>query len=100
MVTTYWLIGRYIVEEEQRNQSRAEYGTLLLRALAEQLNKEFGKGFSHSSLGDMRQFYFAYSGKNIFHAVRGRLEIEKPHAVRGKFEYPFFKPNLSWTHYR
>lgn len=101
MVTTYWLIGRYIVEEEQRNQSRAEYGTVLLRGLAERLNKEFGKGFSHSSLGDMRQFYLAYPGKNkIVQAVPGQVDEEIFHTVCGKSEYPTFYPNLSWSHYR
>ncbi len=34
MVIAYWLIGREIVEEEQKGQVRAEYGRRLIAELA------------------------------------------------------------------
>ncbi|MBY0293203.1 MAG: hypothetical protein K2W92_07955 [Alphaproteobacteria bacterium] len=89
MVHTYWNIGRYIVEEEQTGETRAEYGKELLRKLSARLNKEFGKGFGLSTLEDVRKFYLVYS-----------LSPIKSHAVRGELEMPNFQPNLSWTHYR
>src|SRR5690554_5966204 len=46
MVTTYFEIGRMIVEEEQGGKERAEYGKQLLKELSKVLTKEFGKGFS------------------------------------------------------
>ena len=36
-VLTYWHIGRRIVEEEQHGEVRAQYGTRLIKTLAEQL---------------------------------------------------------------
>ena len=56
-VHTNFEIGRRIVEQEQRGKGRAEYGKEVLKALAERLTDEFGKGFSLSNLKSMRQFY-------------------------------------------
>lgn len=75
LLTTYWQIGRIIVEYEQQSQLRAEYGKQTLKELSKELTKEFGKGFSRSNLQNMRAFYLTY---------------EKCQSVTGK---------LSWTHY-
>ena len=56
----YWNIGRVIVEHEQNNNERAEYGKQTLRQLSRVLSKEFGKGFSRSNLQNMRSFYLSY----------------------------------------
>lgn len=53
----YWHIGQRIFEEEQQGRERAEYGSYLLKYLAEQLQPEFGSGFSIRQLELMRQFY-------------------------------------------
>jgi len=45
LVTTYWLIGRRIVEYEQKGKERAEYGEVLLERLPKDLASKFGKGF-------------------------------------------------------
>lgn len=89
MIQTYWNIGKFIVEEEQRGGARAEYGTELLRTLSKRLTKEFGKGFGVTTLEDIRKFYLVYS-----------RPFQISHAVRGELETPIFQPNLSWTHYR
>ena len=57
---SYWNIGRVIVEHEQNNNERAEYGRQTLKQLSQVLTKEFGKGFSRSNLQNMRAFYLAY----------------------------------------
>ena len=75
LLTTYWNIGRIIVEYEQQNQIRADYGKQTLRELSKELTREFGKGFSRSNLQNMRAVYLAY---------------EKCQTVSGK---------LSWSHY-
>jgi len=62
MVKAYWLIGRDLVEEEQQGKARADYGTYLIGWLSEQLTKKYGKGFSISTLKDIRLFYLTYSG--------------------------------------
>ena len=56
-VHTNFEIGRRIVEEEQRGKGRAAYGEEIIKALAERLTAEFGRGFSPSNLKSMRQFY-------------------------------------------
>ena len=61
MLTTYWNIGRIIVEYEQQIQLRAEYGKQTLRELSKELTREFGKGFSVSNIQFMRRFYQSYS---------------------------------------
>jgi hypothetical protein len=46
MVHAYWLIGREIVEVEQRGRERAGYGDRLVEGLARRLSERFGRGFS------------------------------------------------------
>jgi predicted nuclease of restriction endonuclease-like (RecB) superfamily len=53
----YWTIGKRIFEEEQQGKDRADYGTYLIRFLAEQLQPEYGSGFSVRQLERYRQFY-------------------------------------------
>jgi predicted nuclease of restriction endonuclease-like (RecB) superfamily len=60
LLTAYWNIGRIIVEHEQDNKSRAEYGTQTLKDLSKVLTAEFGRGFSVSNIQFMRRFYQAY----------------------------------------
>ena len=60
LVTTYWLIGRRIVEYEQKGKERAEYGEQLLKKLSADLTSRFGKGFTERNLWHMRQFYISY----------------------------------------
>lgn len=57
LVETYWQIGKYIVEFEQKGQQKAAYGKALIDNLAKDLTLAFGKGFSRSNLIYMRLFY-------------------------------------------
>jgi predicted nuclease of restriction endonuclease-like (RecB) superfamily len=75
-VLMYWQIGKLIFEEEQQGKNRAEYGNYLIKSLAQQLEPEFGSGFSYRQLNFFRQFYRTFPIVN---------------AVRSQF---------SWTHYR
>jgi len=56
-VVAYWLIGREIVEEEQKGQKRAGYGEALLQDLAQRIKSDFGSGYSVHNLKFIRQFY-------------------------------------------
>ena len=71
LIQTYWEIGRIIVEDEQGNSDRAEYGKKLIADLSKRLTKEYGKGFSKSNLFNMRNFYLSFP---IFQTVSGKLE--------------------------
>ena len=72
-----WEIGRRIVEEDQKGQERAEYGTQLIPGLSKQLTLELGRGFSERSLAYYRKLYSYYPNWQI---LQTRLQ------------------NLSWSH--
>jgi len=52
-----WCIGYYIVEYEQNGEDRAEYGTALMKSIAERLNT---KGLSYRNLNLFRKFFLVY----------------------------------------
>jgi len=60
LVKAYWQIGKRIVEVEQKNELRAEYGAQLLENISRDLTKIHGNGFSVTNLRYVRQFYLAY----------------------------------------
>lgn len=53
----YWHIGKRIFNEEQQGKDRADYGNYLIKYLSEQLQPEYGSGFSYRQLHRYRQFY-------------------------------------------
>ena len=73
MVEAYWLVGKRIVEEEQKGEERAAYGEKILQVLSKELSAELGKGFSYSNLYNMRQFYLTYSVQEIFYTLCRKL---------------------------
>ncbi len=75
-VMMYWQIGKVILEEEQEGKERAGYGDFLIKSLANELEPQFGSGFSYRQLNLFRQFYRTFP---IVNALRSQL---------------------SWTHYR
>jgi predicted nuclease of restriction endonuclease-like (RecB) superfamily len=127
-VVANWLIGREIVDEEQKGKKRAKYGQELLRQLSGRLRKEFGSGYSVDNLEWFRAFFLEYpvllfGGKSdasrrislspISDAPRrisGTVSWEHPasavlsaipHAAGAESWQPgMLHPNLSWTHYR
>jgi hypothetical protein len=56
----YWNIGRRIVNEEQKNPNRADYGDKVIVRLSQDLTASLGKGFSVTNLKYMRQYYKAF----------------------------------------
>ena len=86
MVQAYWHIGRLVVEEEQRGETRAEYGKTLIKTLSQKLMRDFGKMFTETNLSYMRRFYIIFP---IPHALRGKSEIDIREAG--------IRPELSWT---
>jgi predicted nuclease of restriction endonuclease-like (RecB) superfamily len=66
----YWHIGRRIFEEEQAGKDRAEYGSYLIKFLSEQLQPEYGGGYSVRQLERYRQLYRTFP---IASALRTQL---------------------------
>ena len=56
----YWAIGQRIVEKEQQGKERAEYGTYLIKNLANEIKPEYGSGFGVCQPERCRQFYTIY----------------------------------------
>jgi predicted nuclease of restriction endonuclease-like (RecB) superfamily len=124
-VHTNFEIGRRIIAQEQKGKDRAAYGQEVIKALAEKLTREFGRGFSTSNLAYMRSFYHLYQDrKSIFQSatgksgsgrkfqlVTGKLSSdkksqtlssadEKKHLPIEQFPIAQTHPfTLSWTHY-
>jgi len=93
MLDAYWLVGKRIVEEEQMGESRAVYGERLMKKLSEELQKEFGKGFSIRNIEQMRLFYIEYPIPQTLSA-----ELQTSETVFPKSATPDFR--LSWSHYQ
>ena len=74
LVTTYWNIGKLIVEA-QGGEARAKYGNELIKKWSSKLTELYGKGYDATNLRRFRQFYIAFQ-------KRGPLG------------------HISWTHYR
>lgn len=128
-VIANWLIGREIVEAEQRGKKRAQYGEHLLVDLSARLQAEFGRGYSVDNLEWFRQFYLVYPqlmlpGKSdaarrissnqaisdapsrkstpaALASIAAPTEFEIAYATPNPSGQPgLLHPNLSWTHYR
>lgn len=76
ITTTYFLIGKRIVEEEQGGVERAEYGKNLIKNLSKKLTENYGKGFSERNLEQMRKFYLTYS---ISQTVSAEFKLSYSH---------------------
>jgi predicted nuclease of restriction endonuclease-like (RecB) superfamily len=104
IVTTYYEIGRMIVEREQQGQKRAQYGTKLIKGLSEHLTVQYGRGFSVVNLQSIRKFYQVYS-QSIQQSLTAKSENET--AMMSIFDADVQKGqslsaqfNLTWTHYQ
>ena len=95
MVHAYWNIGKDIVEEEQKGQNRAEYGSFVIKELSRKLLNQYGKGFSVPHIKNIRQFYITYKDR-IGYAVRSQsLERLSQTSLS-----PILGFQLGWIHYR
>lgn len=92
MVYTYYEIGMNIVEEEQKGQPRAVYGTSLLKGLSEYLTDHLGSSYSEDNLKLMRRFYLVYSDDEIRETLFPQF-ANQPMTTNGRHFY------LSWSHY-
>ena len=108
-VVANWLIGREIVEEEQRGKKRADYGMKALADLSFRLGREYGRGYSVDNLEAFRQFYLEYPGlisetpsRNLrLPAISETLSRKSPGLEStGPSRSRTLNLNLSWSHYR
>ena len=96
-IMTNYALGRWIVEEQQNGQDRAQYGAHVIDRLAEALTAEFGRGYSTDTLKNARKFYLTYKeriSEPMFHLFAS--EKSEPVVNLFKKNLPF---TLPWTHY-
>ena len=73
-ITTYWNVGRRIVEEEQAGKVRAEYGKNLMKNLADDLVPSYGNSYSKRNLDYYKKFYLLFPDIQIVNARVHNLE--------------------------
>ncbi|HLJ49727.1 MAG TPA: DUF1016 N-terminal domain-containing protein [Bryobacteraceae bacterium] len=97
MSSTYWQIGRRIVEQKQKGYDRASYGEELVVNLARDLTARFGRGFSRTNVFQMRQFFLAYREKiqTPSESLEAQPTVQTLSGLSPKG--PLFP--LSWSHY-
>jgi len=72
LVLTYWQIGRAI-RTDLLCEDRAEYGAGVLKQLAQRLSREYGPGFSYSSLTRMTKLYDCLSDQQTVATLSQQL---------------------------
>lgn len=92
MTTTYWEVGRRIVELEQGGKARASYGKELIEQLAVDLTSRFGRGFGRANLYQMRAFYLRWSSPKV--GDKSRKKVQTASGESGTPRFP-----LPWSHY-
>lgn len=94
---TYYTIGKWIIEVQQKGETRARYGSQVIKRLSEEMKKNFERGFSEDSLKNARKFYLTYKDR-IDETVLNLFAVEKSETVFSLFEEkpPFI---VSWSHY-
>ena len=68
----YWQIGKRINEEVLRD-NRADYGKQILATLSQELTRDYGRGFSYSSLSRMVNFAQAFPDGRILATLSQQL---------------------------
>jgi predicted nuclease of restriction endonuclease-like (RecB) superfamily len=96
ITSTYFEIGRMIIEHEQMGKERAGYAKKALIQLSGELTSEYGRGYSISNLEYMRKFYLLYKHRISQPAAGKSRPAEKPQTVVGKLARAL---QLSWSHY-
>ena len=104
MTATYWEFGRRIVEFEQGGEKRAGYGEELIKRLADDLGRRFGRGFSFPNLSKFRQFYLAYPDQRILSTVSrespgAALKRRVPTGAPARSQQLAKAFPLPWSHY-
>jgi len=107
-VASNWLVGKRIVEQEQKGAAKAEYGKYVIRLASETLTQEFGKGYSETNVKSFRKFYMMFD--KILIKQTPSVNISIGQAVPAQFNSidllndinkirQALPAELSWTHY-
>jgi len=99
-VVMYWRLGERIFVEEQQGKDRAGYGEYLIQNLAQQLEMEFGSGFSYRQLAYCRKFYQLYPIVNALRSQLGWFQYRLLIAIDDNAKREYYElesVNNAWT---
>ena len=99
MTATYWQIGRRIVAGEQGGGQRADYGEALLKRIAEDLTRRFGRGFGVDNLQRMRAFYQTWPPEQIYATASRKSTAAPVRSGEADFTELARRFPLPWSHY-
>ena len=92
MTYAYWNVGKRIIEQEQKGESKAKYGSYLLKRLSQELSDEYETGFSVANIRNCRQLYLtlppesSVMGKIHWSHLRTIMRLTEPlPAKAGRF---------------
>lgn len=92
-VYTKYSVGKYIVEDEQQGEYRAQYGKQVLQNLSIKLTERFGDGWTVDTLKRCRYFYNVYCLEEKRETLLPNSQIVRNESVN---DLTF---SLSWSHY-
>lgn len=73
MTYAYWNVGKRIIEQEQKGNRKAKYGSYLVKRLSQELSDEYGTGFSVANIRNCRQLYLTFPKESYGYSMIGKI---------------------------
>ena len=73
MTYAYWNVGERIIEQEQKGNKKAKYGSYLIKRLSQELSDEYGTGFSVANIRNCRQLYLTFPKESYGYSMIGKI---------------------------
>ena len=73
MTYAYWNVGKRIIEQEQKGNKKAKYGSYLIKRLSQELSDEYGTGFSVANIRNCRQLYLTFPKESYGYSLIGKI---------------------------
>ena len=72
MTYAYWNVGKRIIEQEQKGNRKAKYGSYLIKRLSQELSDEYGTG-SVANIRNCRQLYLTFPKESYGYSLIGKI---------------------------
>ena len=73
MTYAYWNVGKRIIEQEQKGNRKAKYGSYLIKRLSQELSDKYGTGFSVANIRNCRQLYLTFPKESYGYSLIGKI---------------------------
>ena len=75
MTYAYWNVGKRIIEQEQKGNRKAKYGSYLIKRLSQELSDEYGTGFLVANISNCRQLYLTFPKESYGYSLIGKISL-------------------------